>query len=73
MGSRGMYLSPWTLDFNPDQEITAAPIWVRLPLLPLIFWDDSSLRAIGNKLGHYIDCAKPKGKFILIGMNMCGG
>jgi hypothetical protein len=34
MGSRGMYLSPWTLDFNPEQEITTAPMsGFRLPHL----------------------------------------
>jgi hypothetical protein len=36
-------------------------VWVRLPHLPLIFWDDYSLKEIGNKLGHYLDRAEPKG------------
>jgi hypothetical protein len=53
MGSRGMYLSPWSHEFNPKEEITTTPMWVRLIHLPLVFgmkyisdilgiiWDDS--------------------------------
>jgi hypothetical protein len=37
MGSKGMFLSHWTLDFDPDMEISVAPVWVRLPHLPIIF------------------------------------
>jgi hypothetical protein len=61
MGSRGMFLSPWSLDFNPEDEISTTPVWVRLPFLPLIFWEENYFRAIGNKLGRYIDWAEPKG------------
>lgn len=49
MGSKGLYLAPWSLDFNPGQEIASVPVWVKLPHLPLIFWDDDNLRDIGNK------------------------
>jgi len=55
MGSKGMYLFPWTLDFDLEQEITTTPVWVKLPHLLLIFWDECSLRDIGNKLDHFID------------------
>jgi hypothetical protein len=61
MGSRGLFLAPWTLDFNPGAEITAAPVWVRLPHLPLHLWGISSLEDIGNKLGRFLDRAEPKG------------
>jgi len=61
MGSRGLFLAPWTLDFNPEAELTAAPIWVRLPHLPLHLWGKSSLEDIGNKLGRFIDSSEPKG------------
>jgi hypothetical protein len=61
MGSRGLFLAPWTLDFNPEAEITAAPVWVRLPHLPLYLWGTRSLEAIGNKLGRFLDSAEPKG------------
>ena len=61
MGSRGLFLAPWSLDFNPEAEITAAPVWVRLPHLPLHLWGKSSLADIGNKLGRFLDSAEPKG------------
>lgn len=61
MGSRGLFLAPWTIDFNPEDEITAAPIWVRLPHLPLHLWEPSTLEDIGNKLGRFLDSAEPKG------------
>jgi len=61
MGARGLFLAPWTLDFNPEAEITAAPVWVRLPHLPLHLWGKSSLEDIGNKLGRFLDRMEPKG------------
>jgi len=61
MGSRGLFLAPWTMDFNPEAELTAAPIWVRLPHLPLHLWGISSLEDIGNKLGRFLDSSEPKG------------
>jgi len=61
MGSRGLFLAPWTLDFNPGAEITAAPVWVRLPHLPIHLWGRSSLEDIGNKLGRFLDRAEPTG------------
>jgi hypothetical protein len=62
MGSRGLFLAPWTLDFNPGAEITAAPVWVRLPHLPMHLWGKSSLEDIGNKLGRFLDSVEPKGE-----------
>jgi hypothetical protein len=61
MGSRGLFLAPWTLDFNPETEITAGPVWVRLPHLPLHLWGPGSLEDIGNKLGRFLDSAELKG------------
>jgi hypothetical protein len=61
MGSRGLFLAPWTLEFNPGAEITAALVWVRLPHLPLHLWGKRSLEDIGNKLGHFLDSVEPKG------------
>jgi hypothetical protein len=61
MGARGLFLAPWTLDFNPGAEITAAPVWVRLPHLPLHLWGRRSLEDIGNKLGRFLDSVEPKG------------
>ena len=61
MGSRGLFLAPWTLGFNPEAEITAVPIWVRLLNLPLHLWGKITLTDISNKLGCYLDSANPKG------------
>ena len=62
MGSRGLFLSPWNLGFNLEADITAPPVWVRLPNLPLHLWGESTLADIGNKLGRYLDSAEPKGR-----------
>ena len=61
MGLRGLFLAPWSLGFNPKAEITAAPVWVRLPNLPLHLWGKITLIDLGNKLGRYLDTAEPKG------------
>jgi hypothetical protein len=61
MGSRGLFLAPWTLDFIPGAEITATPVWVRLPHLPLHLWGKISLEDIGNKLGRFLDSVELKG------------
>jgi len=53
MGSKGLFLAPWTLDFNPEAEITAAPVWVRLPHLPLHLWGISSLEDIGTNTSGF--------------------
>ena len=37
------------------------PDWVCLPHLPLHYWKDETLQAIGNSLGNYIDKAELKG------------
>jgi hypothetical protein len=51
VGSRRLFLNHWSLDFNPEKEIMVSPMWVRMPHVPLIFWDEISLGDIGNKLG----------------------
>jgi hypothetical protein len=37
MGSRGLFLSHWTIDFDPNMEISVAHAWVKLLHLPMIF------------------------------------
>jgi hypothetical protein len=58
-----MYLSPWSLYLHPEDEISAALVWVRPPYsyITLSFWEKNYLRAIGNKLGRYIDQVDLKG------------
>jgi hypothetical protein len=61
MGSRGMHLNKWTLNFSSENGIpSAVSIWVRLPFLPLHCWNDETLRNIGNSLGKYIDRVEPQ-------------
>jgi hypothetical protein len=61
MGTRGMYFNRWTLDFNPENDIPSAVlVWVCLRYLPLHYWNDETVRVIGNTLGKYIDRTEPK-------------
>jgi hypothetical protein len=61
MGTRGMYLNKWTPEFSPENGIpSAVPIWVRLPFLPLHYWNNETIRNIGNTLGKYIDRVEPR-------------
>ena len=58
MGSRGLYLNRWSPDFDPTVDgPKEVPVWVRLPNLPVHYWNAQSLERIGNKLGRYIDKA----------------
>ena len=62
MGPRAPYLNHWSLSFDLEKDIpSAVSVWVRLPHLPLHYWNDEALQAIRNTLGKYIDKAKPKG------------
>jgi hypothetical protein len=64
MGTQGLYLNRWTPNFDPASEVPKdVPVWVRLPNLPIHCWNSSSLQAIGNGLGHYIDRADPKDQY----------
>lgn len=43
------------MNFVPKREIfTSIPVWIRLYSLPLDYWMQASLKAIGNKLGHFL-------------------
>ena len=61
MDSREIYLNRWNLDFHPELDVpNVVPVWVRLPHLPLHYWGDDSVKAIGNAVWKYIDRSKPK-------------
>lgn len=54
-GRAGLSMKPWTPDFDPSTaSISTAPVWVRLPSLPLHFWEGKSLESIGNGLGKFL-------------------
>ena len=64
MGPQGLYLNRWDPDFDPAINVPkAVPVWVCLPNLPIRCWTASSMQAIRNKLGKYIDKAHPKDNY----------
>ena len=66
MGPQGLYLNKWTPDFEPTQDVPfAVLIWVRIPDLPLNYWNFDSLEIIGNKIVNYIDRVKGKINFLV--------
>ena len=62
----GLYMRPWTMNFVPKREtFTLVPVWIRLYSLPLDYWMPESLKAIGNKLGHFLKISEAtlRGKY----------
>jgi hypothetical protein len=48
-------LKPWHPGFNAHEEFAKLTlVWVRLPRLPMEFWNDKSLKEIGDILGKFI-------------------
>eukprot|EP00253_Pinus_taeda_P020587 PITA_20587 len=57
--SAGLYLRDWVARFNPDKEdLTWAPVWIRMYSLPEEYCEESLLKDIGNGLGEYIKAAE---------------
>jgi len=55
----GLYMRPWMMNFVPEREtFTSILVWIRLYSLPLDYWMPESLKAIGNKLGHFLKISK---------------
>ena len=51
----GLYMRPCVMKFIPTREtFTSVLVWIRLYSLPLDYWLLESLKAIGNKIGHFI-------------------
>jgi hypothetical protein len=64
MGTQGLYLNRWTLDFDLAVEVPKeVSVWERLPNLPIHCWNPISLQTIGNGLGKYIDRADSKDQY----------
>ena len=65
MGLQGLYLNMWTPDFDPTQDVpSVVHVQVRLPHLPLQFWNSEYRETIGNELGKYIDGAERKEQYL---------
>jgi len=61
MVSRGMYLKKWMPKFCLEKDIpSAVPVSVRFPFLPLHYWNEKTLKHIGNALGRFIDRAEQR-------------
>jgi len=51
-----LLLKPWSPLFDASRErVDMIPIWVRLPALPLHFWELYHFRRIGNILGQFLE------------------
>jgi hypothetical protein len=50
-----LMLKRWRLAFSPEKDyFLLRHLWVLLPGLPLHFWNEEALRAIGDSLGKFI-------------------
>jgi hypothetical protein len=54
-GASSIMLKRWRVSFDPDTDyFPQRHLWVLLPGLPLHFWNEGALRAIGDALGTFI-------------------
>lgn len=57
--SAGLFLKGWVERFNPDTEdLSCAPVWIRLYSLPWEYWEEKSLQEIGNAIGKFVRVAE---------------
>eukprot|EP00253_Pinus_taeda_P033392 PITA_33392 len=64
MGSQGLCLNRWMLNFDPTVDVALAiPVWVRLPNLPIHCWNWYLLKHIGNTLRKFIDRENNKDQY----------
>jgi len=57
--SAGLFLKSWTERFNPDKEdLSYAPVWIRLYSLPWEYWEETSLQDIRNAIGEFVKTAE---------------
>lgn len=57
--SAGLYLREWKARFDPDKEdFSWAPVWIHLYSLLVEYWNEETLKDIGNNLGAFIKVAK---------------
>ena len=51
----GLFLMLWNERFNLDTEdLSIAPVWIKLYSLPCEYWEVEILEAIGNSLGKFV-------------------
>ena len=45
----------WRIDFDATKEpFNIQQVWVIMPGLPMMFWEEECLKAIGNKIGKFV-------------------
>jgi hypothetical protein len=55
LGKSTLMLKRWRVAFDPQTEhFQYRHLWVLLPGLPIHFWNEGALKAIGNALGKFI-------------------
>ncbi|KAK6160611.1 hypothetical protein DH2020_003992 [Rehmannia glutinosa] len=59
LGECPMRILKWTPSFNPKMEAPLAPVWIRLPGLPIQFFDYHALFAICKELGSPLQVDLP--------------
>ncbi|KAK6161381.1 hypothetical protein DH2020_004762 [Rehmannia glutinosa] len=58
-GMSDLRILKWTPTFNPKMEAPLAPVWIRLPGLPIQFFDYHALYAISKELGSPLQVDPP--------------
>jgi hypothetical protein len=54
-GGSSLMLKRWRMAFNPESDFfQLRHLWVLLPGLPLHFWTEGAIKAIGDSLGRFI-------------------
>lgn len=51
MGGKPILLKKWSSAFNLHDELRIAPVWVRFPGLPVIYWGANTLSRLASILG----------------------
>ncbi|GLJ39561.1 hypothetical protein SUGI_0808310 [Cryptomeria japonica] len=62
MGNIGLYAKAWAPNFDPYvEQIRSAPVWIRLPKLPMELKTEEVFGLIGNSLRMYLKSSDPHG------------
>ncbi|PKU73479.1 hypothetical protein MA16_Dca008043 [Dendrobium catenatum] len=52
IGGNLIGLDRWSPDFSPtSMEGLSSPVWIHLPNLPLLYWDDDNISRIASRIG----------------------
>lgn len=54
IGTSMFRISRWTRDFKFDKDSTRIAVWIRLPHLPLLYFNTACLERLSNSIGNFI-------------------